>query len=541
MSFENSGTSPVVQTTHGKVQGTLMKGLYDNEFYVFDGIPYAAPPLGSLRFKEPQDIQPWKETRDCSKPASKCLQVIALTKVIEGSEDCLYLNISVKTLQSEKPFPIMVYIHGGAFLRGDSSRRLWAPDYFMEENVLHVSIGHRLGLFGFLNFADPSLDVPGNAGLKDIIMALRWIRANALNFNGDPDRITIFGHSSGSYMVNMLLASPQTEGLFHKAILMAGFSMEVNTQPHLEYRLAKRLGYEGNNVDSQVFEFLLKADPNLLVSADVFSPEEKAEGVNLSFKPTIEWYATPNAVMLAEPKELLRNSWSNRIPIILGANTDEGLLSTVGFKSDPKVLQGFRDHPERALPPVLKSTCDSAQKREMARKMLEYFCQASGEQLSFDHFDAVKDIFTHHIFHALYRMIQSRLAYAQAPTYFYRFDFDSPDFNFYRIQNWGKEQRGVNHVDELGYIYVMPATFKLDKSRPEFTTICRMVSMFVHFAATSDPNSPLTKPFVDWKPVTSRTTPMVLNIAEELKFMPHTMPKLVFYDQLFEQAGVSLF
>jgi len=165
----------------------------------------------------------------------------------------------------------MVYIHGGAFLRGDSSRRAWGPDYFMEENVLHVSIGHRLGLFGelvlnirsqitfkpkttrfvamlfsfryccftnvtciiesyisgFLNFADPSLDVPGNAGLKDIIMALRWIKANALNFNGVPDRITIFGHSSGSALVNMLLASPQTEGLFHKAILLAGFSAAI--------------------------------------------------------------------------------------------------------------------------------------------------------------------------------------------------------------------------------------------------------------------------------------------------------------------------
>jgi len=112
---------------------------------------------------------------------------------------------------------------------------------------------------------------------------------------------------------------------------------------------------------------------------------------------------------LAEPKELLRNSWSNRIPIILGTNTDEGLLSTVGFKSDPKVLQGFQDNPERALPHVLKTTCDSAQKREMGLKILEYFCQASGEQLSFDHFDAVKDIFTHHTFHELYRMIQSGL------------------------------------------------------------------------------------------------------------------------------------
>ncbi|EDW96358.2 alpha-Esterase 4a [Drosophila yakuba] len=540
MSFEKSETSPVVQTTHGKVQGTRLKGLYDNEFYVFDGIPYAAPPLGSLRFKEPKELQPWTGTRDCSKPASKCLQLASLTKMVEGSEDCLYLNITVKTLQSEKPLPLMVYIHGGQFLRGDASRQTWGPDYFMEENVIHVSIGYRSGPFGFLSFADPSLDIPGNAALKDIIMALRWIKANATNFNGDPDNITIFGHSSGSVLVHMLLASPQAEGLFHKAILMAGFFMELNPLPHLEFRLAKRLGYEGNNVDSQVLEFLLKADPQLLVSGDVFSPEEKAEGINLSFKPTVEKYATPNAVLLAEPKEMLRNSWSNRIPIILGANTDEGLLSIVGFKTDPSVLQGFRENPEKVLPFGLKITCNSAEKREMGLKMLEYFCQANGKQLSLYHFDAIKDIFTHHTFHSLYRMIQSRLAYAQAPTYFYRFDFDSPDFNLYRNRFWGKEQRGVNHVDELGYIYVIPDTFKLDKSRPEFTTICRMVSMFVHFAATSDPNSPLTKPLVDWKPVSSGPARMVLNIGEQLEFISHNMPKLELYDQLLEQAGVSL-
>ncbi|XP_044252262.1 esterase B1-like [Drosophila takahashii] len=539
MSFEYGETSPVVQTTHGKVRGTLLKGLYDDQFYAFDGIPYAAPPLGPLRFKEPNDFEPWRGIRDCSKPLSKCLQVSSPSNLVEGSEDCLYLNISAKTLHSERPLPLMVYIHGGIFIRGDSSRRAWGPDYFMREDVIHVSIGHRLGPLGFLSFADPSLKIPGNAGLKDIIMALRWIKANAGNFNGDPERITLFGHSSGSMMVQMLLASPRTEGLFHKAILMAGFSMELNRLPHLEYRLAKHLGYEGENVDSQVLEFLLKADPKLLVSADLFTPEEKGHDLML-FKPSIESYATPNAVLLADPKELQRNTWSNRIPIILGANKDEGLLSVVGLKTDPKVLQNFQEYPERVLPPSLKYGSDSAQKREMGLKLLEYFCKAHGEQLKVEHFDVITEIFTHNTFHSLDRLIQARLAYCQAPTYFYRFDFDSPDFNLYRVRFLGKEQRGVTHVDELGYIYVLPATFKLDKSRAEFSTIWRMVSMFVHFAATSDPNSPLTKPLVDWKPVGSGAR-KVLSISEELKFIPFSMPKLKFHDNLFDQAGVALF
>ncbi|XP_017052986.1 esterase B1-like [Drosophila ficusphila] len=542
MSLNYSEISPVVQTTHGKVQGTLLKGLYDEQFYAFDGIPYAASPLGSLRFKEPQDLKPWNGTRDCSKPLNKCLQLASLTNKVEGSEDCLFLNMSVKKLHSKQPLPMMVFIHGGLFNRGDPSRRAWAPDYLMHEDVIHVSIGHRLGALGFLSFADPSLEIPGNAGLKDIILALKWIKANAANFNGDPNRITIFGHSSGSMLVHSLLASPQTEGLFHKAILMAGFSMEINRLPHLEFRLAKQLGYEGENVDLQVFEFLSKADPNLLVAADVLTPEEKGQGHSLSFRPSIESYVTPNAVLLAEPKQLQRNTWSNRIPIIVGANSEEGLGSITDLKTNPRVMQEFRDYPERVLPNFLKHCCDSEQKRELGLHLLKYFCGAHGEELSLEHFNALAEVFTHNTFLELDRFIQARLAYAQAPTYFYRFNFDSPDFNFYRIRYFGLEQRGVTHVDELGYIYVLPATFKLDKSRPEFTTILRFVSMFVHFAATSDPNSPLTKPLVNWKPVNQSETRMVLNISEELKFIPlPEMAKLKFYDRLFKLAGVTIF
>ncbi|KAH8280908.1 hypothetical protein KR054_004019, partial [Drosophila jambulina] len=535
--------SPVVQTTHGKVQGTLLKGLYEDQFYAFDGIPYAKPPLGTLRFKEPQDVEPWHDIRDCSKPLNKCLQVNSLTKIVEGSEDCLYLNISVKTLNSEKSLPLMVYVHGGNYKGDDPSRRAWGPDYFMRENVVHVSIGYRMGPFGkFLAFKDPSLEIPGNAGLKDIVLALRWIKANAVNFNGDPDNITLFGHSSGSMIVQFLLASPQAEGLFHKAILMAGFSMELNRLPDMEYRLAEHLGYEGENVDSQVLEFLLKADPHLLVSSDFFTAAEKGSGLYIAFRPSVESYSTPGAVLLAEPIILLRDSWSNSIPIILGANSDDGLTSVSSLPNNPMVLQQFQNYPERVLPYTLRNATNPAQQRAMGVQLTEYFCQAHGQDLNFGHLRALSKIFTINILHMQERTVRSRLAYSRAPTYLYRFDFDSPDFNFYRIRYFGPGIRGVCHVDELGYIYVIPATFKLDKSRPEFTAISRIVAMWTHFAATSDPNAPLTKPFVDWKPLTSSGDRMLLNINEELKFIP--LPEeseLGFLDRLYEQAGITMF
>ncbi|EDV41847.2 uncharacterized protein Dana_GF17294 [Drosophila ananassae] len=533
-------TSPVIQTTHGKIRGTVLKSLYDELFYAFDGIPYAVPPLGTLRFREPHDIKPWYGIRDCSKPQSKCLQVSSYTKQVEGSEDCLYLNVSVKKLVSEKPLPVMVYIHGGGYKGGDSSRQAWGPDYFMREDVIYISIGHRLGPFGFLNFSDRSLDIPGNAGLKDIILALRWIKANATRFNGDPERITLFGHSSGSMIVHLLLVSPQTEGLFHKAILMAGYSMELNRLPDMEFRLAKHLGYEGENIDSQVLDYLMKADPNLLVSANFFTKAENATGFLLAFVPCVESYATKNAVLLGEPIDLHRNAWGNRIPIILGVNSGEGLGAFM--RLNPTQLKDYQSNPERVLPSILRYRCDPGKRRELGQQLLSYFCQFHGHQLTMENLKNLDNLFTHNMVHSMNRVIQSRLAYGKAPSYLYRFDFDSPDFNFYRIRFGGKEVRGVGHVDELGYIFVIPATFKLDQTRPEFTAICRMVAMWVSFAATSDPNADITKPLVQWKPLNRFGPRMLLNINEELKFMPQPeYSKLTIYDRLFEQAEVPLF
>ncbi|KAH8335477.1 hypothetical protein KR074_002898, partial [Drosophila pseudoananassae] len=534
--------SPVIQTTHGKVRGTVLKSLYDELFYAFDGIPYAVPPLGTLRFKEPHDIKPWYGIRDCSQPQRKCLQVSSYTKLVEGSEDCLYLNVSVKKLISEKPLPVMVYIHGGGFKGGDSSRRAWGPDYFMREDVIYVSIGHRLGPLGFLNFADSSLEIPGNAGLKDIVLALRWIKANASCFNGDPERITLFGHSSGSTIVHLLLVSPQTEGLFHKAILMAGYSMELNRMPNMEFRLAKHLGYEGENIDGQVLDYLSKADPNLLVSADFFTAAEKTKGFLLPFVPCVESYATKNAVLLGEPIDLHRTAWGNRIPIILGANSGEGLGVSTMLKKNPTQLKDYQSSPERVLPTTLRNRCDPGKRRELGQQLLSHFCEVHGHQLTMELTHNLDSLFTHNMVHSMDRVIQSRLAFGKAPTYLYRFDFDSPDFNFYRIRFGGKEARGVGHVDELGYIFVIPATFKLDQSRPEFTAIRRMVAMWVSFAATSDPNADITKPLVQWSPVTRFGTRMLLNINEDLKFIPQPeYSKLKFYERLFLQAEVPLF
>lgn len=399
---------------------------------------------------------------------------------------------------------------------------------------------------GFLSFNDPKLNIPGNAGLKDVVLALQWIKENIANFNGDANNITLFGHSSGSMMVQLLMLSPQTEGLFHKTILMAGFMPELNRMPHVEYRLAKHLGYEGENIDAQVSEFINSADPKLLASANIFTEAEQYAGADMSaFTPCVEQYETPTGLIYAEPIELQRNAWSNRLPVMLGTTSAEGLPHYATMKKDPKRVQAYRDHPEYLLPRTLYFHRKGENLRQFGQSLVEKFCGTPSEGLSETHFLRVTDIKTHNMWHYQYRFIRARLAYSSGPTYLYRFDFDSPDCNLYRIRFFnglkGPAIRGVGHVDELCYLFKIPASFKVDKSRPEFATFCRMAAMFVEFALRSNPNAPLTQSLVDWQPISPDGPIMCLNINEELRFIPQPKQEnLKFYDHIYEQLAIDL-
>ncbi|XP_032583800.1 uncharacterized protein LOC6572615 [Drosophila mojavensis] len=543
MGSDYTEASPVVKTTHGQVRGALQTALYGELYYSFDGIPYAQPPFGELRFREPQDAKPWEGILDCSKPRSKCLQVSSLTQQVEGSEDCLYLNIAVKSLSSEKPLPVMVYVHGGGFKNGDPTKFGFGPDYIMREQVIYISICYRVGPLGFLSFADPSLRIPGNAGLKDIILALKWIKANVGSFNGDANNITLFGHSSGSSTVHLLMVTPQTEGLFDKAILMGGFYPETANAPNAEYEMAKHLGYEGENNDVDVFNFINAADPKQLVLPD-FRPlyERLQSGGYPLFLPRIEYYPTPTAVLLDQPRVLQRTAWTNRVPLMMGCTSNEGLFNPMmNMRKDPNILKACRERPEFTLPYSLLRHCEPSACRHEGQNLVKKFCGVHSTFITEEHHAAIAELFTHNLLHYQQRMLRARQAYSQAVNYLYRFDFDSPDFNFYRIRYQGPEARGVQHADELCYLFKLPQTFKLEKSRPEYTTICRFVALLTEFARNSNPNGPLTKSLVDWQPVTKEEPIMCLNINEELKFIPQPERcKLRFYDQLYRHIKMEL-
>ncbi|XP_057666855.1 esterase B1-like isoform X2 [Diorhabda carinulata] len=239
---------PVVETEQGKLRGCIRKNFDDEEFYCFLGVKYAKAPLGDLRFQEPQPLEHWTGIRDASQEGEPFIQKDFVAKSIVGSEDALHLNIFTK-----KPIPdasnlnpVMVWIHGGGYTEGRNSTSLYGPDYLMTENIVLVSINYRLGILGFLCFEDPSLEIYGNAGMKDQVQALKWIKKNIQNFGGNPNNITIFGESAGGSSVHYHMMSSLSEGLFHKAIMQSG--------------TATAFWAEGRTYAQEFMEFIGKGD-----------------------------------------------------------------------------------------------------------------------------------------------------------------------------------------------------------------------------------------------------------------------------------------
>uniref|UniRef100_A0A0K8VYW1 carboxylesterase n=1 Tax=Bactrocera latifrons TaxID=174628 RepID=A0A0K8VYW1_BACLA len=363
---------PIVSTASGKVRGQLREGIYGDTYYSFDGIPYAKPPLGKLRFKSPQPVEPWHGVRDCTICPPMCIQSNYYTGVIDGIEDCLYLNVFTKKLRSAKPLPVLAYLLGGRFAIGDASRNSWGPDYLMMKDVVYITIGFRLGALGFLSFPEPELQVPGNAGLKDIVMALQWIKKNCQYFNGDPDNITLFGHSSGSATAQMLMYVPQCENLFHKVILISGMQMHLRRIPQLEYRFAKHLGYKGQENNHDILAYLSALPAERLCDLKILTPVEQKQGHQSVFSPTLENEHAPDAILTKDLLDLYANkqSWCHSIPLVLGGSSFEGLMNYKYFTKEPELYETLRKHPEYLLPYEVREKYDMLTQQQLAKKLI---------------------------------------------------------------------------------------------------------------------------------------------------------------------------
>jgi para-nitrobenzyl esterase len=247
-----------VKTVSGMLQGTPGK---NPSVTAFRGVPYAAPPIGNLRWRGPQASASWSGVRHADKYGNICMQnplkpgsfyqVEFYESPEPMSEDCLYLNLWTAAASTSEKRPVMVWLHGGGFVEGSGSLASFNGESLAAEGVVIVTINYRLGVFGFLSHPELSQESPfhasGNYGMLDQLQALTWVKANIQNFGGDPDNVTIFGQSAGATSVLSLCASPLAKGYFHRAIVQSGgFSQasDRKTQEEAGLSFARRVGVD---------------------------------------------------------------------------------------------------------------------------------------------------------------------------------------------------------------------------------------------------------------------------------------------------------
>jgi len=315
-----SGTAAAAPV-EAKVTGGVVRGVLTNGVASYKGVPYAAPPVGPLRWKPPQPLTPWSGVRSANSFAPACSQPTGGEQ--RSSEDCLFLNIWTAAKSTRERRPVMVWIHGGSFTGGSTASSIFDGTRLAQEGVVLVSVAYRLGVFGFL--AHPELrresgSSSGAYGLQDLIASLQWVQQNITQFGGDPDRVTIFGESAGGMAVSFLAASPPAKGLFQRAISQSGgvFAPPRDTDgpalggPLRTLQLAERTG-----------ETLVKAlkAPDIATARSI--PAERIHKTvsdnNLLFWAVLDGDVVPGANI-----ELYRAGKFNDVDILIGMNSDEG-------------------------------------------------------------------------------------------------------------------------------------------------------------------------------------------------------------------------
>ncbi|HEY5047861.1 MAG TPA: carboxylesterase family protein [Rhizomicrobium sp.] len=307
--FATAAAAPVA------IESGAVEGIRDRSLLEYKGIPYAAPPVGALRWRETQPVAPWTGIRNAKAFAPACMQSgVSMPGETPPaiSEDCLYLNIW--TPARAKNLPVIVWIYGGGFFNGSASMPLYRGDRLARRGAIVVTFGYRVGPFGFLAYPALTRESPhrssGNYGLLDQIAALKWVRRNIAAFGGDPARVTVAGQSAGAASVSILMASPLAKGLFRRAIAQSGGMFEP-MQLAPGYRLANA-ERDGESYAKSVGAKSL-ADLRALPAAALLKGKAGAIA-----HPVMDPYVLPRS-----PYDVFAKGEQNDVPILIGSNADE--------------------------------------------------------------------------------------------------------------------------------------------------------------------------------------------------------------------------
>ena len=468
-----------VRTANGLVSGAPGR---DPSVRVYKSIPYAAPPVGQLRWKAPKPAAAWEGVRKADAFSPVCYQLpypktsIYYSDPAPMSEDCLYLNVWTVAKSARERRPVMVWIHGGALTRGTGATPTYDGESLARKGVVLVTINYRLNVFGFL--AHPELtresdrNASGNYGLLDQIAALEWVRKNIGAFGGDPKRVTIFGESAGSWSVNYLMATPLAKGLFQRAIGESGGAFGP---------LKKLQEVEDNGVKfasavgaSSVQELRGKSADELLKAA-----------VSASFSPNVDGWLLPHDVY-----SIFASGNQSDVPLIAGSNADEGRSLTVWPENG--TAAGFIEQIRRRF-------------GSDADKLLAVYPARSNEQAKDSFFASFRD-FTFGWQMRTWVRLQTQTGKSKAYLYYFSRIPPGPGSDRYRAY----------HAAEIAYAFNNLSTSRpWEEADRKLSNI--MSSYWVNFAATGDPNG---KGLPKW-PAYTRSTDLAMELGDQVRPIPH--------------------
>jgi para-nitrobenzyl esterase len=450
-----------VVTESGAISGVLANGLR-----VYKGIPFAAPPVGDLRWRPPVHAAPWTGTRKADAFAPACMQVgvsMPGETTPAVSEDCLYLNIWTPAEAKTAPehLPVIVWIYGGGYINGSASMPLYWGDRLAQKGVVVVTISYRLGPLGFLALPELTRESPhhssGNYGLMDQIAALEWIQRNIAAFGGDPKCVTIAGQSSGSISVSILMVSPLAKGLFQRAIGESGGLFEP-------LQLAPKYVLANAEHDGEKYAVSLgAASLQQLRQLPASQLTGNASGI---VHPVIDPYVLP-----LSPYEAFTSGQQNDVALLIGSNADEARALVDVSHDTAATFDSDLEHSVGQLPPALVAAYPHATDEEARQAQL-----GLERDLRFG-WD-------------MWAWARLQAGTGKSPVFYYSFRQQPPFPAGSVYAGWG-----ASHFAELWYVFD-----HLDQSPWNWTAADRklaeeMSSYWVNFARSGDPNGPGLPPW----------------------------------------------